>query len=605
MSSDAKPQARKRGRPANASKPAVASASQDRPDEYEADVDEIAHPKQRGRPKKQVTEDAPERSIEQDDKPRRKRGRPSLEAKNAENPAEEAAQPKKKRGRPSLEKNQNEQEAEQEPIDGTMKPKKKRGRPSLEKQNEPEEEQETAENTAQPKKKRGRRAVETEQNDKEPEQEPVEESGKRKRKKKTKENQIEQPEEPEEQPEEEPRPRKKGRKPSQQPEPETEEAEPAPRKKRQRKAQEEQEPQEEEQLRRSPRTSLNDLGKDANNKGRKGDKARKKDRTSRENVEDQQPNETTKKRGRPKGGRPSAEKVDEPQPEEQEQEQDTNAKKKRRSKNDAPSDSDESLPSPEKPYLHIAPFKRTIRSSTIAAKWTPLSGSSLPAATSILTLAHQPILSRTSTTRNRRTHASSALHLVLRRIERKLARGLPFPPASSTTTTTRRRADADGGRAMELDFEAVLDGKTALDRQLVPARHAVELLKAERDRMEKELDKDYEELRRLEANARAQTRERKDLFRKAHVLAPTSRPTSKDQDTAFVPGIKDEGTLKDLVDTPLEPLAIQLAGHVESIRSNLQQAEGVTPQLNSTKAALQDVLHRYLDSEYYEQVVFG
>ncbi|WZH42518.1 CENP-Q a CENPA-CAD centromere complex subunit-domain-containing protein [Fusarium acuminatum] len=588
MSTDAKPQARKRGRPANASKPAVASALQDRPDEYEADVDEIARPKKRGRPKKRVTEDAPEESVEQEDKPRRKRGRPSLEDKSAEKPAEEAAQPKRKRGRPSLEKN--------------PKPKKKRGRPSLEKQNEPEEEQETAENTTRPKKKRGRRAVETDQNDKEPEQEPVEESGKGKRKK-SKEKQIEQPKEPEEQPEEEPRPRKKSRKPAQQPEPE--ETEPAPRKKRQRRAQEEPEPQEEEQSRRSPRTSLNDLGKDANNKGRKGDRARKQDRLSRENVEDQQPDETTKKRGRPKGGRPSAEKSNEPQPEEQEQEQDTNAKKKRRSKNDAPSDSDESLPSPEKPYLHIAPFKRTIRSSTIAAKWTPLSGSSLPAATSILTLAHQPILSRTSTTRNRRTHASSALHLVSRRIERKLARGLPFPPASSTTTTTRRRADADGGRAMELDFEAVLDGKTALDRQLVPARHAVELLKAERDRMEKELDKDYEELRRLEANARAQTRERKDLFRKAHVLAPTSRPTSKNHDTAFFPGIKDEGTLKDLVDTPLEPLAIQLAGHVESIRSNLQQAEGVTPQLNSTKAALQDVLHRYLDSESYEQVVFG
>ncbi|KAM0240197.1 hypothetical protein ACHAP5_007994 [Fusarium lateritium] len=597
MSSDPKPQPRKRGRPANASKPAVASASQDRPDEYEADVDEIARPKQRGRPKKQVTEDTPEETVEQEDKPRRKRGRPSQEDKNAEKPAEAAAQAKRKRGRPSLEKNQNEQET----VEDTAKPKKKRGRPSLEKQNEPEEEQETTENTAQPKKKRGRRALEPDQNDKEPEEEPVGDSGKAKRKKKPKETQIERPEEPEEQPDEEPRPRKKGRKPAQQPEPE--ETEPAPRKKRQRKAQEqEQEPQEEEPLRRSPRNSLNDLGEDANNKGRKGDKARKKDRTSRENVEDQQPDETTKKRGRPKGGRPSAEKANEPQPEEQEQ--DPNAKKKRRSKNDAPSDSEESLPSPEKPYLHIAPFKRTIRSSTIAAKWTPLSGSSLPAATSILTLARQPILSRTSTTRNRRTHASSALHLVSRRIERKLARGLPFPPASSTTTT-RRRADADGGRAMELDFEAVLDGKTALERQLVPGLHAVELLKAERDRMEKELDKDYEELRRLEANARAQTRERKDLFRKAHVLAPTSRPTSKDQDTAFVPGIKDEGTLKDLVDTPLEPLALQLAGHVESIRGNLQQAEGVTPQLNLTKAALQDVLHRYLDNESYEQVVLG
>ncbi|KAM0265848.1 hypothetical protein ACHAPA_007527 [Fusarium lateritium] len=601
MSSDPKPQPRKRGRPANASKPAVASASQDRPDEYEADVDEIARPKQRGRPRKQVTEDAPEETVEQDDKPRRKRGRPSQEDKNAEKPAEAAAQAKRKRGRPSLEKNQNEQEAEQETVEDTAKPKKKRGRPSLEKQNEPEEEQETTENAAHPKKKRSRRALEPDQNDKEPEEEPVGNSGKAKRKKKPKEKQIERPEEPEEQLDEEPRPRKKGRKPAQQPEPE--ETEPAPRKKRQRKAQEpEQEPQVEEPLQRSPRNSLNDLGEDANNKGRKGDKARKKDRTSRENVEDQQPDETIKKRGRPKGGRPSAEKANEPQPEEQEQ--DPNAKKKRRSRNDAPSDSEESLPSPEKPYLHIAPFKRTIRSSTIAAKWTPLSGSSLPAATSILALAHQPILSRTSTTRNRRTHASSALHLVSRRIERKLARGLPFPPASSTTTT-RRRADADGGRAMELDFEAVLDGKTALERQLVPGLHAVELLKAERDRMEKELDKDYEELRRLEANARAQTRERKDLFRKAHVLAPTSRPTSKDKDTAFVPGIKDEGTLKDLVETPLEPLALQLAGHVESIRGNLQQAEDVTPQLNLTKAALQDVLHRYLDNESYEQVVLG
>lgn len=60
-----------------------------------------------------------------------------------------------------------------------------------------------------------------------------------------------------------------------------------------------------------------------------------------------------------------------------------------------------------------------------------------------------------------------------------------------------------------------------------------------------------------------------------------------------------------LVDTPLEPLALQLAGHVESIRGNLQQADGVAPQLARTKAALQDVLHRYLDSGAYEQVLLG
>jgi hypothetical protein len=206
-------------------------------------------------------------------------------------------------------------------------------------------------------------------------------------------------------------------------------------------------------------------------------------------------------------------------------------------------------------------------------------------------------------------------------MERKLARGLPFPPGNSSKTT-KRRLDADGGRALELDFEAVLDGKAALERQLVPGMHAVDLLKTEKERIERELERDYEELRNLEANARAQTRERKDLFRKAHVLAPTSRPANKDQDTTFVTDTKDEGSLKvslfhdislcpensqkqDIVDTPLEPIALQLADHVESIRGNLQQADGLTPQLSRTKAALQDVLQRYLDEGAYEQVVLG
>ncbi|PNP73482.1 hypothetical protein FNYG_13212 [Fusarium nygamai] len=570
------PQGRKRGRPANAPKQAP-SASQDRPDEYEADVEESARPKQRGRPKKTAQEDAPEEDVAQAEKPKKKRGRPSLEDRNAQKSAENAAQPKRKRGRPSLEKNQDEQEAEPETVEETAQPKRKRGRPSLEKDQNEEPEQETGD------------------------------AGKQKRKKKSKETQIQ---EPEEQPEEEPKPRKKGRKAARQPEPEPDEPEaepaPAPRKRQRREAKEpeaEPEPEEEEQPRRSPRNSLRDLGEDANNQGSKAERSKKKkDRVAQENAEDQQPEEAPKKRGRPKGGRPSTENADEPQEEPQE----TNKKKRRgKEKEDAPSDSDESLASPPKPYTHIAPFKRTIRSSKVAADWTGLSGASLPTTKSILKLAQQPILQRMAPTNNRRTHASAALHLVYRRMERKLARGLPFPPGNPSSKTTKRRLDADGGRALELDFEAVLDGKAALERQLVPGMHAVELLRAEKERMERELERDYEELRKLEANARAQTRERKDLFRKAHVLAPTSRPASKDQDTAFLTNTKDEGSLKDIINTPLEPIALQLADHVESIRGNLQQADGLTPQLSRTKAALQDVLQRYLDEGTYEQVILG
>ncbi|KAF5542870.1 cylicin II [Fusarium mexicanum] len=577
MAPDPKPQGRKRGRPANASKGAP-SASQDRPDEYEADVEEAARPKQRGRPKKKAQEDAPEEEVAQEGKSKKKRGRPSLEDRNAEKSTENAAQPKRKRGRPSLEKNQDEQEAEPETVEETAQPKRKRGRPSLEKNQNEEPEQET------------------------------EYAGKQKRKKQSKEKHVE---EPEEQPEE-PQLRKKGRKAAQQPEPEPEpvelEAEPSlgPRKRRRREVKEpeaEPEPEQEEQPRRSPRNSLRDLDEDANNKGSKAERSKKKkDRVAQENAEDQQPEEAPKKRGRPKGGRPSTENADEPQEEPQE----TNQKKRRgKEKDDAPSDSDESLASPPKPYIHIASFKRTIRSSKVAADWTGLSGASLPTTKSILKLAQQPILQRMAPTNNRRTHASAALHLVYRRMERKLARGLPFPPGNPSSKTTKRRLDADGGRALELDFEAVLDGKAALERQLVPGMHAVELLKTEKERMERELERDYEKLRKLEANARAQTRERKDLFRKAHALAPTSKPASKYQDTTFVTDTKDEGSLKDIANTSLKPIALQLADHVESIRSNLQQADGLTPQLSRTKAALQDVLQRYLEEGTYEQVVLG
>ncbi|KAJ4308575.1 hypothetical protein N0V84_012016 [Fusarium piperis] len=555
MVPDPKPPGRKRGRPPNASKP-TASASQDRPDEYEADVEETAHPKQRGRLKKSA--DAVEQSPPQEEAPKKKRSRPSLDSKDGDATAE--AQPKRKRGRSSLEKQQNEEVTEDAPkpkrgrrpkpteeqqeeqpdeneaVEKAEKPKRRRrAKPAEEEHNEEQENEEEAVQNAG-KKKRGKRAKPTEEEEQPAEDEAPKDTRKQKRKARSKATEDEQPEEPQQQP------RKRGRKTTQQQEPEPEEAEPAPRKRRRREAPAEEEPEEEQTVRRSPRNSLRDIGPESvHNKGTEGVKSKKKGRVSntreQEEAENQQDEaQQPKKRGRRKGSRPSAENT-EAAAEEQEQ-QNTNKRRGRRTSKEAAaaSSSDEQLPSPPKPYPHIAPHTRIIKSSTIAAKWTPLTGASLPAASSILTLAHQPILQRTSSTRNRRTHASAALHLVSRRIERKLARGMPFPPASSSGGVRmgrRRGADADGGRALELDFEAVLDGKTALERQLVPAKHAVELLRAEKARMEQELEDDYEKLRKLEANARAQTRERKDLYRKAHVLAPTSQPLSKDPDNTI------------------------------------------------------------------------
>jgi hypothetical protein len=70
----------------------------------------------------------------------------------------------------------------------------------------------------------------------------------------------------------------------------------------------------------------------------------------------------------------------------------------------------------------------------------------------------------------------------------------------------------------------VLNGSQALERQLDPALHAVELLRKETERMERELERDYKTLRNLEAGARGQARQQREQLKKAHVLAHVLAP---------------------------------------------------------------------------------
>jgi len=60
-----------------------------------------------------------------------------------------------------------------------------------------------------------------------------------------------------------------------------------------------------------------------------------------------------------------------------------------------------------------------------------------------------------------------------------------------------------------------------------------------------------------------------------------------------------------LNDDELFALSQQVANHMESIRANLGQIDGVLPAIGRSKAALQATLAKYLDREQYEQVVLG
>lgn len=190
---------------------------------------------------------------------------------------------------------------------------------------------------------------------------------------------------------------------------------------------------------------------------------------------------------------------------------------------------------PLKSYPHVTPRVRGVKQSTIDAKWNPLSAPSIAAATEALTLAHRPIMQRLANNQQRRQHTSSALSLLHRRISRKLHRGLPFPPPGVPAAGPRRRGRRPkaGGHDAELDFESVLDGVRTLERQLDPALHSVELLHKERERMGRELERDYKTLRNLEAGARGQARQQREQLKKAHVLAPEA-PENREEDAQMV-----------------------------------------------------------------------
>jgi hypothetical protein len=58
-------------------------------------------------------------------------------------------------------------------------------------------------------------------------------------------------------------------------------------------------------------------------------------------------------------------------------------------------------------------------------------------------------------------------------------------------------------------------------------------------------------------------------------------------------------------DDDMHSLAVQLGEHVDSIRANLEQTEGILPLVTRGSAALRAVLLKYLDQRAYEQAILG
>ena len=162
-----------------------------------------------------------------------------------------------------------------------------------------------------------------------------------------------------------------------------------------------------------------------------------------------------------------------------------------------------------------------------------------------------------------------------------------------------------------------------LENQLTPAIHSVDLLKAEIEKEEMQLERDQEVLARLEGNAKAEkTRQREQVTKvvllyyllrtplmqlQTHPLLRLPKNFEVDgdgpDDINLINSKLTEPSLFDDPDPDLAPLLDQLRNHLESMQASHAQVRGIENAMKDAQVALDDVLFKYTSPQQYDTAI--
>lgn len=154
---------------------------------------------------------------------------------------------------------------------------------------------------------------------------------------------------------------------------------------------------------------------------------------------------------------------------------------------------------------------------TIEAKWEPLPPTCVERISQLLQGVERPVVLRVYDER-KRMQASTAVHMVTRRLLSKISKGLPFPPG------------IHGQREDDFVFEKVLDNNRVLEAQLTLALHSNELLEAELAKETALLESESGFLAELEANAKSEASRRRQAGRRFHSLLQSEDFANEEED---------------------------------------------------------------------------
>ena len=265
---------------------------------------------------------------------------------------------------------------------------------------------------------------------------------------------------------------------------------------------------------------------------------------------------------------------------------------------------DDGSPEPEYPYQTFEPTILQVPRHIIDASWTPLPAPAIEKITSIFQTVERATVMRLKD-EEKRDQASNAINTVIRRVTRKIGKGMPFPPSSLGKRENKERGD---GREADFDAERIIDAGREAERKLGPLLHSVALLKSEIRREEEMLEQETKALERLERNAKEDRARGRAEVRKFHPSLRKPEGIVEGLEAEGLSLAEDEGDVvlkEDELDEDFAPVVKELHNHLDSIDNNFKQVDGIEVALMAAEAELKNQLLRHLGEDKFMQIMMG
>ncbi|KAI9844561.1 MAG: hypothetical protein M1837_005520 [Sclerophora amabilis] len=239
-------------------------------------------------------------------------------------------------------------------------------------------------------------------------------------------------------------------------------------------------------------------------------------------------------------------------------------------------------------FSTLRPRIKRLSQDVIKTKWGRPPPSIQHRIRDLFKAAETPIITSVKDDR-REVEAQTTLNSLLQRLNTRVPR-MPFPPST---------------KEIHFDYERLLARNRALEAQLTPAVHSIELFRSEVAKERQRLGADQARLDELKRNARTEESMHKRQAKKnLHPLLHQAA-TLNDGEVRFnaseltAEEVKPDHGLETEDDQAVAPVLAQLQNHLESMHSNTSFLEGIGDQLIRSRAAVETVLINHLDPVHY------